>query len=135
MLSLESEEEEEEKSQPRSSQGSNVSSLEGFVIKGPVVLTSIPVGRILVEQASEDLDMTTRRANARRNEKDYVEQEVPQAPIDPVGFLNGMSEANLESITSEISMIYQIVGRTFGSQIINEEVLASCFGGPRGNEQ
>ncbi|MCD7463172.1 hypothetical protein HAX54_050088 [Datura stramonium] len=51
------------------------------------------------------------------------------------GLLNRMSEANVESITSEISMIYQTVGRTFGSQIINEEVLASCSRGPRGNEQ
>ncbi|KAF3651837.1 Cysteine proteinase inhibitor 6 [Capsicum annuum] len=66
------------------------------------------------------------------------------------GLLNRMSEANVESITSEISTIYQItyldkwlklafpwqtVGRTFGSQIINEEVLASCSRGPRGNEQ
>ncbi|KAG5612411.1 hypothetical protein H5410_023692 [Solanum commersonii] len=46
-----------------------------------------------------------------------------------------MSEANVESITSEISTIYQTVGRTFGSQIFNEEVLASCSRGPRGNEQ
>lgn len=51
------------------------------------------------------------------------------------GLLNRMSEANVESITSEISTIYQTVGRTFGSQIINEEVLASCSRGPRGNEQ
>ncbi|KAG5617498.1 hypothetical protein H5410_017322 [Solanum commersonii] len=51
------------------------------------------------------------------------------------GLLNRMSEANVESITSEISTIYQTVGRTFGSQIINEEVLSSCSRGPRGNEQ
>nr|XP_016497732.1 PREDICTED: nucleolar MIF4G domain-containing protein 1-like [Nicotiana tabacum] len=51
------------------------------------------------------------------------------------GLLNRMSEANVESITSEISTIYQSVGRTFGSQIISEEVLASCSRGPRGNEQ
>ncbi|XP_059304326.1 uncharacterized protein LOC132056242 [Lycium ferocissimum] len=51
------------------------------------------------------------------------------------GLLNRMSEANVESITSEISTIYQTVGRTFGSQIISEEVLASCSRGPRGNEQ
>ncbi|XP_009616414.1 uncharacterized protein [Nicotiana tomentosiformis] len=51
------------------------------------------------------------------------------------GLLNRMSEANVESITSEISTIYQAVGRTFGSQIISEEVLASCSRGPRGNEQ
>lgn len=51
------------------------------------------------------------------------------------GLLNRMSEANVESITSEISTIYQTVGRTFGSQVINEEVLASCSRGPRGNEQ
>ncbi|XP_019238256.1 PREDICTED: nucleolar MIF4G domain-containing protein 1 [Nicotiana attenuata] len=51
------------------------------------------------------------------------------------GLLNRMSEANVESITSETSTIYQSVGRTFGSQIISEEVLASCSRGPRGNEQ
>uniref|UniRef100_M1DJ70 Gag-pol polyprotein n=1 Tax=Solanum tuberosum TaxID=4113 RepID=M1DJ70_SOLTU len=43
----------------------------------------------LVEQGVEDLDITTTRANARRNEEDNEEQEVPlqapsQALIDPL---------------------------------------------------
>uniref|UniRef100_M1DYM4 Uncharacterized protein n=1 Tax=Solanum tuberosum TaxID=4113 RepID=M1DYM4_SOLTU len=53
--------------QARSSQVSNLPSFLGFVIK----------------------DMSTTRENARRNDEDMVDQEVPtqapQAPIDPLG--------------------------------------------------
>lgn len=51
------------------------------------------------------------------------------------GLLNRLSESNVESITGEVSTIVQSVGRSVGSQIIIEEVLESCSGGPRGNEQ
>ncbi|XP_052186398.1 uncharacterized protein LOC127797491 isoform X2 [Diospyros lotus] len=51
------------------------------------------------------------------------------------GLLNRLSESNLESITGELSIIFRSVARGIGSQIIIEEVLASCSGGPRGNEQ
>ncbi|KAI6697028.1 hypothetical protein NL676_017147 [Syzygium grande] len=51
------------------------------------------------------------------------------------GLLNRLSESNVESITGEIATLYSSVGRTAGSNIITEEVLASCSGGPRGNEQ
>ncbi|KNA11125.1 hypothetical protein SOVF_138080 [Spinacia oleracea] len=51
------------------------------------------------------------------------------------GLLNRMSESNVESITGEIFSIFQSVSRAVASQIISEEVLASCAGGPRGNEQ
>ncbi|PIN03404.1 Protein involved in high osmolarity signaling pathway [Handroanthus impetiginosus] len=51
------------------------------------------------------------------------------------GLLNRLSETNVESITGEISTIFHSVGRIVGSQIISEEVIASCSGGPRGNEQ
>ncbi|KAF8043637.1 hypothetical protein BT93_A1834 [Corymbia citriodora subsp. variegata] len=51
------------------------------------------------------------------------------------GLLNRLSESNVESITGEIATLYSSVGRTAGSNIITEEVLASCAGGPRGNEQ
>ncbi|KAL7096394.1 hypothetical protein ACP275_10G076600 [Erythranthe tilingii] len=51
------------------------------------------------------------------------------------GLLNKLSETNVESITAEISTLLQSVGRTAGSQIVSEEVVASCSGGPRGNEQ
>ncbi|KAL2935639.1 Nucleolar MIF4G domain-containing protein 1 [Bienertia sinuspersici] len=50
------------------------------------------------------------------------------------GLLNRMSESNVESITGEIFSIFQSVSRAVASQIISEEVLASCAGGPRGNE-
>uniref|UniRef100_M1DS12 CCHC-type domain-containing protein n=1 Tax=Solanum tuberosum TaxID=4113 RepID=M1DS12_SOLTU len=61
--------------------------LQGSI--GSAIMTSLPVARIFVEQASEDLDMTAARANVRRNEEDKVDQEVPpQAPpqvlIDPL---------------------------------------------------
>ncbi|KAK7396142.1 hypothetical protein VNO78_16938 [Psophocarpus tetragonolobus] len=51
------------------------------------------------------------------------------------GLLNRLSESNVESITGELSLIFQSVARSVASQILTEEVLASCSGGPRGNEQ
>ncbi|KAL8511799.1 hypothetical protein ACS0TY_018291 [Phlomoides rotata] len=51
------------------------------------------------------------------------------------GLLNRLSETNVESITGEISALFHSVGRAVGSQILSEEVVASCSGGPRGNEQ
>ncbi|KAG0452782.1 hypothetical protein HPP92_025446 [Vanilla planifolia] len=51
------------------------------------------------------------------------------------GFLNKLSESNVESITGDVAAIFQSVARSLGCQIIGEEVLASCVGGPRGNEQ
>ncbi|KAK4770125.1 hypothetical protein SAY87_030657 [Trapa incisa] len=51
------------------------------------------------------------------------------------GLLNRLSESNVESVTGEMATIYQSVARSVGSQIVSEEVLASCAGGPRGNEQ
>lgn len=51
------------------------------------------------------------------------------------GLLNRLSESNVESVTGEISMIFQTIARSAASQIISEEILASCSGGPRGNEQ
>lgn len=51
------------------------------------------------------------------------------------GLLNRLSESNVESITSEISNILHSITRGAASQIFSEEVLASCSGGPRGNEQ
>ncbi|CAL5422134.1 unnamed protein product [Camellia sinensis] len=51
------------------------------------------------------------------------------------GLLNRMSESNVESVTREISTIFRSVARDAGSKLIIEEVLASCSGGPRGNEQ
>lgn len=51
------------------------------------------------------------------------------------GLLNRLSESNMESITGEVSAVFQSIGRSVASQIVAEEVLASCAGGPRGNEQ
>ncbi|KAI9120734.1 hypothetical protein K1719_007767 [Acacia pycnantha] len=51
------------------------------------------------------------------------------------GLLNRLSESNVESITGEISTIFQTIPRSVASQMISEEILASCSGGPRGNEQ
>uniref|UniRef100_M1DEF9 Uncharacterized protein n=1 Tax=Solanum tuberosum TaxID=4113 RepID=M1DEF9_SOLTU len=47
------------------------------------------MARIIIGQGSEDLDITTTRANARRIEGDNVAQKgppqaPPQAPIDPL---------------------------------------------------
>ncbi|XP_027349723.1 nucleolar MIF4G domain-containing protein 1 [Abrus precatorius] len=51
------------------------------------------------------------------------------------GLLNRLSESNVESITGELSLIFQSVSRSVASQIVTEEILASCSGGPRGNQQ
>ncbi|KAK8473384.1 hypothetical protein PHAVU_001G113700 [Phaseolus vulgaris] len=51
------------------------------------------------------------------------------------GLLNRLSESNVESVTGELSLIFQSVARSVASQIMTEEVLASCSGGPRGNQQ
>ncbi|RZB47450.1 Nucleolar MIF4G domain-containing protein 1 [Glycine soja] len=51
------------------------------------------------------------------------------------GLLNRLSESNVESITGELSLIFQSVARSVASQILTEEVLASCSSGPRGNQQ
>ncbi|XP_022966215.1 nucleolar MIF4G domain-containing protein 1-like [Cucurbita maxima] len=51
------------------------------------------------------------------------------------GLLNRLSESNVESVTGEMSTVYHSISRSIASQIISEEVLASCSRGPRGNEQ
>ncbi|XP_031094036.1 nucleolar MIF4G domain-containing protein 1-like isoform X2 [Ipomoea triloba] len=51
------------------------------------------------------------------------------------GLLNRLSESNVESITGDMSTIFHTVDCSLRSLIIIEEVLASCSGGPRGNEQ
>ncbi|GAV77301.1 MA3 domain-containing protein/MIF4G domain-containing protein [Cephalotus follicularis] len=51
------------------------------------------------------------------------------------GLLNRLSESNVESVTGEMTIIFRSIGRAVGTQIISEEVLASCSTGPRGNEQ
>ncbi|XP_074282333.1 uncharacterized protein LOC141606878 [Silene latifolia] len=51
------------------------------------------------------------------------------------GLLNRMSESNVESITVEIFSMFKSVPRAAALQIVIEEVLGSCSGGPRGNEQ
>ncbi|XP_024971737.1 nucleolar MIF4G domain-containing protein 1 [Cynara cardunculus var. scolymus] len=51
------------------------------------------------------------------------------------GLLNRLSESNVEGIAGDMSTIFQSIARSVGAQIISEEILASCSGGPRGNEQ
>ncbi|KAI3783247.1 hypothetical protein L1987_42323 [Smallanthus sonchifolius] len=51
------------------------------------------------------------------------------------GLLNRLGESNVEGITGEMSSIFQSISRSDGGQIISEEILTSCSGGPRGNEQ
>uniref|UniRef100_M1DH80 Gag-pol polyprotein n=1 Tax=Solanum tuberosum TaxID=4113 RepID=M1DH80_SOLTU len=84
---------------------------------GLVILSSISMARFLVEQGVEDLDMTTTRAHARRNEEGNDEQEVliqspPQAPIDP----SAMSNA-------EIRSAFQMLAQAMTAQV-NRKVVA-----------
>lgn len=51
------------------------------------------------------------------------------------GLLNRLSESNVESITGEMATIFSSTIRSVSTQIIINEVLAACSGGPRGNEQ
>ncbi|PQQ05042.1 nucleolar MIF4G domain-containing protein 1 [Prunus yedoensis var. nudiflora] len=51
------------------------------------------------------------------------------------GLLNRLSESNVESITGDLSAIFRSLPRGIASQMFSEELLASCAGGPRGNEQ
>ncbi|KAJ7976415.1 Nucleolar MIF4G domain-containing protein 1 [Quillaja saponaria] len=51
------------------------------------------------------------------------------------GLLNRLSESNIESVTGEMSTVFRSIARGVSSQMISEEILASCAGGPRGNEQ
>lgn len=51
------------------------------------------------------------------------------------GLLNRLSESNVESITGDLSAIFRSLPRGIASQMFSEELLASCSGGPRGNEQ
>ncbi|KAH0450269.1 hypothetical protein IEQ34_020961 [Dendrobium chrysotoxum] len=51
------------------------------------------------------------------------------------GFLNKLSESNVESISGDVAAIFQSVTRSVGCQIVGLEIVASCVGGPRGNEQ
>ncbi|KAG5032227.1 hypothetical protein JHK82_015804 [Glycine max] len=53
-------------------------------------------------------------------------EEHTQIRIRVRGLLSRLSESNVESITGELSLIFQI---------LTEEVLASCSSGPRGNQQ
>ncbi|XP_027177382.1 nucleolar MIF4G domain-containing protein 1 [Coffea eugenioides] len=89
-----------------------------------------------VPTASHALGLNTKyvaphlRSRARDESEEYA-----QIRRRVRGLLNRLSESNVESITGEVSTIVQSVGRSVGSQIIIEEVLESCSGGPRGNEQ
>ncbi|CAN0846535.1 Nucleolar MIF4G domain-containing protein 1 [Linum grandiflorum] len=51
------------------------------------------------------------------------------------GLLNRLSESNIESVTGEMTAIFRSLSRSVSTQIISDEVLAACSGGPRGNEQ
>ncbi|KAI3706156.1 hypothetical protein L1987_76414 [Smallanthus sonchifolius] len=51
------------------------------------------------------------------------------------GLLNRLGESNVEGITREMSSCFVSISRSDGAQIISEEILKSCSGGPRGNEQ
>ncbi|KAK9053397.1 hypothetical protein SSX86_030031 [Deinandra increscens subsp. villosa] len=51
------------------------------------------------------------------------------------GLLNRLSESNVEGIAGEMYSIFQSISRSDGAQIVSEEILTSCSGGPRGNEQ
>ncbi|KAG6546424.1 hypothetical protein Mapa_011972 [Marchantia paleacea] len=51
------------------------------------------------------------------------------------GLLNRLSEANVESITSDVSTIFQANGRHMVTEILSNEIVGACIEGPRGNDQ
>nr|CAD1836967.1 unnamed protein product [Ananas comosus var. bracteatus] len=62
-------------------------------------------------------------------------EEISQIRRRVRGLLNRLSESNVESITEEVATIFRSVSRSVGCQVIGDEVVNSCSGGPRGNEQ
>ncbi|XWS42707.1 hypothetical protein CRYUN_Cryun16bG0037300 [Craigia yunnanensis] len=70
-----------------------------------------------------------------RSRARYESEEQTQLRRCIRGLLNRLSEANVESITGEMAIIFHSISRSVSSQIISEEVLASCHNGPLGNEQ
>ncbi|XP_062230742.1 uncharacterized protein LOC133928428 [Phragmites australis] len=62
-------------------------------------------------------------------------EEIAQMRRRVRGLLNRLSESNVESITQEVAALFRSLPRSVSSQILVDEVLASCSRGPRGNEQ
>ncbi|KAK2984666.1 hypothetical protein RJ640_006649 [Escallonia rubra] len=113
------------------------------IANGDTVAESEPLKSTGAEVASEELPT---KAPALEGHAKYVapqlrsrmgneSEENSQFRRRVRGLLNRLSESNVEAVTGEVSAIFQSVQRSVGSQIIIEEVLASCSGGPRGNEQ
>ncbi|KAK3002478.1 hypothetical protein RJ639_022122 [Escallonia herrerae] len=113
------------------------------ITNGDTVAESEPLKSSGAEVASEELST---KAPALEGHAKYVapqlrsrigneSEENSQIRRRIRGLLNRLSESNVEAVTGEVSTIFQSVQRSVGSQIIIEEVLASCSGGPRGNEQ
>ncbi|GMP98368.1 hypothetical protein CsSME_00046287 [Camellia sinensis var. sinensis] len=94
----------------------------------------MPLEKVLAK--APQLDRNTKYvAPHLRSRVEKESEEFSQIRKRVRGLLNRMSESNVESVTSEISTIFHSIARNVGSQVITEEVLASCSGGPRGNEQ
>ncbi|KAI4350330.1 hypothetical protein L6164_004796 [Bauhinia variegata] len=108
-------------------QESNMASAEfsGMNVESAGVPAKVPA-----KEANEKYIAPHLRSRARNEPEEYT-----QIRRRVRGLLNRLSESNVESITGEISMIFQSVPRNVASQIMSEEILASCSGGPRGNEQ
>ncbi|XP_035545661.1 nucleolar MIF4G domain-containing protein 1-like [Juglans regia] len=115
----------------------------GDVVGDTNVSASKPVVSCAVEVVSEEVPG---KAPAGKGDGKYVaphsracsqkeSEQYLQIRRHIRGLLNRLSESNVESITGEISRILLSIARGTASQIISEEVLASCSGGPRGNEQ
>ncbi|KAI8541810.1 hypothetical protein RHMOL_Rhmol08G0091000 [Rhododendron molle] len=107
------------------------------------VVVSEPVETFHAEVAPGNVPAKTPELNANvkyvaphlRSRTRNESEEYSQIRRRVRGLLNRLSESNVESTTGEMSTIFRSVARSVGSQIITEEVLASCSGGPRGNEQ
>ncbi|KAF5940612.1 hypothetical protein HYC85_021779 [Camellia sinensis] len=97
-------------------------------------LDEMPLEKVLAK--APQLDRNTKYvAPHLRSRVAKESEEFSQIRRRVRGLLNRMSGSNVESVTREISTIFRSVARDAGSKLITEEVLASCSGGPRGNEQ
>ncbi|GMP84479.1 hypothetical protein CsSME_00037991 [Camellia sinensis var. sinensis] len=97
-------------------------------------LDEMPLEKVLAK--APQLDRNTKYvAPHLRSRVAKESEEFSQIRRRVRGLLNRMSESNVESVTREISTIFRSVARDTGSKLITEEVLASCSGGPCGNEQ
>ncbi|XP_020517345.1 nucleolar MIF4G domain-containing protein 1 isoform X1 [Amborella trichopoda] len=116
----------------------DISELEGYENNSCELkpcATESPNARLVIEEPSAKDGNVKYVAPHLRSRVDGESEDFSQIRRQVRGLLNKLSESNVESITGDVSNLFQSVGRSAGSQIVGDELLSSCSKGPRGNEQ